>query len=998
MPNWWRIPAFPPLPEPTIDGVEQERLAPADWPNALADIGGRQILVAGPGTGKTEFLVRRVGAILDSGMAQASQIVVLSFSRRSTGRLKEKIEALTGGTGVPVDVTTFHSLALRIVEAETGGARPIPLTTPEQVAVVRDLLSTEDRERWPIIYREILASPAFSAEVADFLLRCSERLLTPVQIEEKSRERADWRGLPGLYSRYLERLNSLGRTDYGVLLTRAVELLRSDPLIADEVSYVLVDEYQDTSPAQAEMAELLAASSGNLTVAGDPYQSIFSFRGAELRNIEAFTEVPGTRRTVLAESFRVPPEILESALRVVSGGDLPGSAGTVEPAPHHGRCDVYVFDQETAEAEWIAREVEELIEVDDIAPADIAIVVRSKRELINELSRALDRRRIPHDPPDARLVDHPAVRLVHDVVSVAVHTGSGSDPSPVEADMADRSMRRLLLGPLIGLAVGMERHMQRDRLRNPRSWARVVATHLPDRTGLIELLDDRAWATDIGAADGFWVLWTKLEGIDDLVQAPDREEWRRAWTAFAQMLGRQTERDPDVSLARFFELVEEDDFEATPLISHRLTDERVSLTTLHQVKGLEFDVVFIANAVEGVFPDLRRSRRMLRPELLSAERATNPEAQHLFQVQEEMRLAYTAMTRARRRVVWTATAAGIDQGEKRPSRFLLAASGERAPGLPDETEREPLTILEAETSMRRTLLDVAAPPARRLAAARVLSGTEGAAWDPSAFPGAVEPGPDRPVIGERFRMSPSQAESYRSCPRRYVLERRLRLGDNTASVYAHFGDLVHEVLELAEEEVIGTGETHATVDRAIELVDRVWETRADFGTPELDEAWRSKAVDMVTKLYEKWPGRGEPVEVEMSIETEIEGVTWLGRVDRLERSRDGLRVVDYKTGGTAPSNDDAAQSIQLAFYAMAVGRTQGEVVASEMWFPRTSAKSVTTRQLAMHRLGEVVETMSVITRNIAEEDWSPRVSDACQWCAFRSSCPAWPEGRGAFLP
>lgn len=975
--------------------TDQVRLGPDDWDPVLDECEGRQIVVAGPGTGKTEFLIKRVARIIASGRALSSEIVVLSFSRRATASLKRRIEDAVGQSAVPVDVTTYHSLAIRLFETVTGGDRPIPLTTPEQVSLVRQVLTEEDPSNWPLLYRGILDSQAFADEVADFLLRCSERLLTPDDLAERARERDDWRGLPGLYARYLQRLDQIGRTDYGVLLAGAVDLLRRHP-DAGGFRYVVVDEYQDTSPAQAEMVELLAARHGNLTVAGDPYQSIFSFRGAEVRNIAAFSEVPGTKRIVLGQSLRVPGEIMEAALRVVSSGDLPGSAGPVEPAPHRGVSEAYVFDQETAEAEWIAREVEHLIRVDAIAPSRIAVLVRSKRELLPELSRALGRRRIPHDPPDSRLVDHPAVRLINDVVVAATRGGPTTVTSPNDAAAADRSMRRVLLGAAYGVAVGLEREMLRDRRRTGDAWVEIVARHLPEQSGLIGLLHDPAWATSLGAADGFWEVWTRLDGIADLVADPARDEWRRAWTAFGQMLGRQAERDPGVSLSRFFELVEEEDFEATPLISHRLADDRVVLTTLHQAKGLEFDVVFIANAVEGVFPDLRRSRRMLRPELLSPERTVDPEAQHVFQIQEEMRLAYTAMTRASLRVVWTATDAGVDQGERRPSRFLAAVAGATPLRAPQEADRHPITLLEAETALRRDLLDPAAPIPRRLAAARVLGRPPAGWWDPTRFAGAVEPGPDSPVLGDRFRLSPSQAVAYDTCPRRYVLERRLRIGDSS-SVYALFGELAHEVLERAEGEVIGTGARHARLERVLEILEEVWEG-ADFGNAALDRAWKAKAVEMFTRLYELWPGKGEVVEVELDLGAIIDGVEWVGRVDRLERSAEGLRVVDYKTSANPPTIPEAAQSVQLAFYALAVEKERGRVVASEMWFPRKEARSVTVRSLALHDLPAIEEHMIEVTRSIRSEKWAPRVGSHCEKCGFRKSCPAWPEGRGAYLP
>ena len=265
------------------------------------------MVVAGPGTGKTEFLVRRVEHIVANRLASRDQIVVLSFSRRASGDLRRRIEARLGATGVPIDVTTFHSLALRLVEAGADGKRPTPLTTPEQVRVVARTLAREDPEDWPVTYRGILETPPFATEVADFLMRCSERLLSPDDLSSRAAERSDWRGLPGLYRRYLDHLSEIDRTDYGVLLATAVGLLREAEGrdLASRYRYVVVDEYQDTSPAQAEIARLLAVN-GNLTVAGDPYQSIYSFRGAELRNIADFSrDHPETRRIVLDTSFRL---------------------------------------------------------------------------------------------------------------------------------------------------------------------------------------------------------------------------------------------------------------------------------------------------------------------------------------------------------------------------------------------------------------------------------------------------------------------------------------------------------------------------------------------------------------------------------------------------------------------------------------------------------------------------------------------------------------------
>lgn len=982
--------------------MREIRLEPDDWDHALAETDGPQIVVSGPGTGKTEFLVRRVSGIIETGRARRDQVALLTFSRRAAADIRRRIDDALGGSGMPIYSSTFHSLALRLLEAASD-ERPIPLTTPEQIGMVGVLLTTERAEDWPVTYRGILATPAFAAEVADFLMRCSERLLSPDDLEERASARADWRGIPGLFRRYRQALEESERTDYGTMLVSAVALLATPEGqdLARNYRYVVVDEYQDTSPVQAEIARLLALPSGNLTVAGDPYQSIYSFRGAELRNMARFTvDHPNALRVVLGRSLRVPAPILESALRIVSSGELPGSAGPVAPASHSGRVETFVFDQETAEAEWIARDIEHAIRVESVNPSSIAVLVRSKREMLNGLSRALHRRAIPHDPPESRLVEHPAVRMINDLVTVASLGGAIPLVTPVEAADADRAMRRVLLGPLVATTLGKEREILRARRRSWKAWPAVLETELASHPGLAALLNDPVWWSELPAVDGFWELWTRLDDLERIVLDPIRAEWRQAFTSFSQVLERQAERDPSVTLTRVFELSEGEGIESTPLLPYRAVGRQVTLTTLHQAKGLEFDVVYIANAVEGVFPDLRRGRRMLRPELLSPERTTDPEAQHLFQVQEEMRLAYTAMTRAKLRVVWTATSAGVDQGEHRPSRFLVAAADpalELDLGPPADSPGPPVTLAEAEVHLRRTLLDPAASTVDRLAAVQILAHPTEPWWNPLAFAGVPAPGPDTPILGPDLKLSPSQADSYDTCPRRYALERRLRLSESS-SPYAALGTHVHSALEAAEREVVGTGNTHADIDDALSHLEKEW-ANADFGTPQLNAAWLKHGREAINRLYELWPSNGTPVELEKKVEAVIGDVDWVGYIDRLERTPDGLKVVDYKTSRTPTAIKDASTSIQLAFYATAVADELDEpVVDAQMWFPRATGKSVATRSLDMDLLAEVREKMEEVTKSIQGEIWEPRVNARCDRCEFRLSCPAWPEGQGAFLP
>jgi superfamily I DNA/RNA helicase len=996
--------------------VNDLRIDPADWPAAIAVTDGPQLVVAGPGAGKTEFLVRRTAHLLTSGTAGGSEIVVLTFSRRAAERLRRRILQAVGGTPEPLEVSTFHSFAFRLLEARlsaTGsGTMPSLLTGPEQVAMVGALLRDEDPSGWPLPSRGLLGTTTFAEEVADFLLRCRERLIDPDRLEALAVDRPDWRALPGFFRRYEGRLVAEHRIDYGGLLAAAVEALEGtvEGLEPAPWHYVLVDEYQDTSHAQVRLLELLVAGHRNLTAAADPYQSVYSFRGADLRSVAEFParfhdrDGRPARRLVLTTSFRVPTEILEAALRVTSSGDLPGAAGPVVAAPHRGSVEAYVFDQESAEAEWIAGEIARLHLEEGIPYAEMAVVVRSKRRFVPELSRALHRRGVPHDQPDRRLVDHPMVRLVLDLAKIA---GRDAAPGGGESDEVDRVMRRILLGPLFSLPIGRERALLRSRRASGRPWSEIVRERLPAAAGLADLVGDGSWATGAPAAEGFWAVWEGLDQFERIAREPAAAGDRAALAAFAQALERQAERDAGLALRDYARLSEEDDFEATPLLSFRgERGDRLVLTTLHQAKGLEFEVVVVADAAEGVFPDVRRSRSFLRPHLLGRPDQTDAASIARFRLQEEMRLAYTATTRARRRVVWTATAAAIDEGERRPSRFLLAVAGiDSSDRLGPGSERvgRPITPAESEAHLRRLVADPAVPASARLAAVSVLANPPpGATWDPLRFAGVPERGEDTGLVWSDSSLSPSQAEAYEDCPRRYALERRLGAVESS-SPYARFGSLVHRVLEEAERAASAEGRRHATLDEAREHARRVWAEEAAFGSPVLDAAWLARAERLLDRLFAEWPEDSlDPVALERRMELTVAGIRWSGRADRIERYEPGrLRVVDYKTGATSPGVAKSAASLQLGFYVLAAREDpelleSGTADAAELWHPLVK-EGRWRFPFDLDHLPGVEARMGAAAAGIMSEAWPARVGASCRTCEVRLVCDAWPEGREGFV-
>ncbi len=989
-------------------------IAPGDWAEAVEAIHGPQLVVGGPGTGKTEFLVRRAVHLLTVAGVGPAQITILGFSRRGVAEVRSRIRSHVPGTLGALDVATFHSYAARIVERNAAASgwseNPQILTGPEQVALIHNLLLRESPSAWSPAFARLLGTQTFAGEITDFILRAAEQMQTPDSI--KALDRADWRGLPEFLATYQLALRDRGRIDYGTLIATAVSLIEQGEVAPPDVeSFVLVDEYQDTTTAQVRLLQSLQARRGHILAAADPYQSIYSFRGATVENVAAFegdfgaSTVP-PKRLLLTTSFRTPAEILDAAVAVTTG-DLPGATGAVVPAPGRGVVEAYRFDQQVEEAEWIAAEAQRLHLTEGIPYNKIGVFVRSKRRLLADLSRALERRHVPHELPGSRLTDQPAVRFLLDL-AVAASACDG----PMAAQQA---LRRVLLGSRVGLTIGAFRSLQR-LARSTGSWSAAIRSSLPDWISLARLLEEPGWATRIPAADGMWLVWNALPGIDELVRDPSAAEERAAWRSLAQVLTRWEERNPTGTLLDYRNLAESEDFEAQPLLSYRRPEgDYLTLTTLHQAKGLELDVVFIADAVDGVFPDLRSRDSLLGVRHLLPNVPTDTAQYRAFRLREESRLAYTAMTRARRRVVWTATERGLDEAPGRPSRFFTkvarvtgAATG-RPPGgvrvcpppAPGDGTRLPVTAHEAESALRRCLVDPAAPPPSRLASLRVL--TDGERWgmrSAARFAGVPERGPDDGLLDNRLVLSPSQAQLYEDCPRRYVLERRLKVGSDT-SLHAGFGTLIHDVLEKVERIAQLDGRAHADLEEALTELDARFDADEYGGAP-FSQSWLERGRGGLIHLYEKWPApKRTALRLEHELHAEVGGITWTGRADRIDVTAAGLTIVDYKTSKAPMQVADAAESLQLGFYALAAGRDDelaghGPVIAAELWYPMAPAKTVTTRKFDMALLEQVEARLEAAAAGIAVEDWTPKPGSQCERCSLRQICPVWAEGGPGF--
>ncbi len=475
--------------------------------------GGPLLVLAGPGTGKTTTLVEAMAQRIEAG-ARPEQVLALTFSRKAAEQLRARVTARVGRTMSASLGSTFHSFAFGLVRQysspELYDAPLRLLSAPEQDVVLQQILTTAPESVvWPEAVRGALGTRGFAGEVAQVLARAQEKGLG----FESLRRLGEEEGLPEFVAAaaFMEQYDIVtadqNLLDYPGLIATAVQMLQDPhhPIREDlraQYSHVFVDEYQDTDPAQVAMLQAIAGDGRNLVVVGDPHQSIYAFRGAEVRGIlefpQRFPRLDGSpaETVVLGTTRRFGARILRAAQAVGARLPLPGSVPAevletfLHPASAHprpGRVDLVTFDTDRAEAEHLADLLRRAHLEDGVAWSDMAVLVRSGRTTIPPLRRALAAAGVPVEvaSDDTPLVREPAVAPLLDALAVVV---AYDVDDPHEASYVDAQRAQgLLASPLAGLDATDVRALAR-RLRGRE----LAAARAEERTprGSADLLRD----------------------------------------------------------------------------------------------------------------------------------------------------------------------------------------------------------------------------------------------------------------------------------------------------------------------------------------------------------------------------------------------------------------------------------------------------------------------------------------------------------------------------
>jgi ATP-dependent DNA helicase UvrD/PcrA len=983
---------------------------------------GPLLVVAGAGTGKTQVITRRIAWLIATRRAKPSEILALTFTDKAAEEMAVRVDQLVPYGYTDTAISTFHAFGDRLIREyalELGLPTDVRILTRAEVVIfLREHLFEFDLD----LYRPLGDPTRFLSALATLFSRCKDEDISPADYRayadrvtteaqavhqaaettaaapaEVARQQAE---LAQAYATYQRLLASNGSIDFGDQVALALRLVRSSPAARAEISgrfrYILVDEFQDTNRAQAELVAALADGHRNVTVVGDDDQAIYSFRGAAIDNILAFSDrYRGARTVVLRRNYRSVAPILDAAYRLIRFNDpdrlehrigIDKRLRAERRSPSAAPVALDAFASGAEEADWIAADIGRRMAA-GAAAQDHAVLVRANGHA-DPILRALNMAGIPwRFSGTSGLYARPEVRRLLAFLRVVADLDSSVD------------LYSLCASELYGLGgEDLTVIVNMARRRNRSIWA--ILTDLDQQPGILRVgpvtrstvkrlvrdLGVYAAAAHEQPAGVLLYRFLRESGeLDRLVRSdsPAAEEQLQNIARFFDIVRAQSgllADDRAIFVAgHLATLIEAGDDPATADLD---ADQRaVSVLTVHKAKGLEFPVVYLPGMVAGRFPSNGRGDALALPGALgraSLSTTVDPLA-------EERRLCYVAMTRARDELILSHAADYGGARARRVSPFVLEALG-----LPSEA-------------------GVPGAGAKPISPEDRLAGFDGGSTSTLAGPGP---------IGEPLMLSYYQVDDYLTCPLKYKYAHVLRipLAPHHAIVY---GAALHKAVQVFHQRhAKGQVMTERELD---EVFDAAWSNEG-FISREHEDARLVAGREALHRFRaaQLEPDAIVPTYVEREFSFSLGGDRVRGRWDRVDvvplgpdappratpdpghpsadvvaptldiLGPERVVITDYKSSDVrdpAKARTRARESLQLQIYAMAyeamTGRLPDAVALHFLGSGIVGEVPVEPKRLAKAR-----DRIALAAEGIRSRDYTASPSYlACSYCAFRDMCP-----------
>jgi DNA helicase-2/ATP-dependent DNA helicase PcrA len=943
------------------------------------------LVLAGAGTGKTTVLVERIAWLIEQGHAKPDEILAITFTDNAADELKARVEKrLRRKTSIFAG--TFHAYCLGVLKR---AGQDFNLLLPEDVYVFL-------RQRIDQLGLKRFIKPAdlgqFLEDLKNFFDRCHEELVGPEQFQQyidglrpgsdlprncRSKEVEEmgaqeiverWQEIARVYTNSMRLLERDNLGTFGMMIRNAVRLLESNPALLErerrKARFILMDEFQDCNSSNIILAQLLAGEEQNIFAVGDPDQAIYRFRGASSAAFEEFQKrFPQTEGVVLDENQRSRGNILRVAFAAINENPPVQSLGErvrfqrAQLESGRDRRDqqegCFVFDEPVeivlsdcheSEAALIGEEIEQLRRNRQLGDCSMAVLYRQHMQR-EDLMAELAARDIPFIVIGLNVLE---TAMARDVLALAGAVGNDND--------AD-SLFRVCALPKFNVAA--------DELRNKLGTAagqksfRAVLQTLESAAPVLEAIKGaRAFIREQElSAEGALTYLVRQFGLpeqDAVVQAILR--FAGSWVKKAFVKG--------TLLPEFLQYL--DYYQKGRGILPLFTEEQmadlerrnpgaVQLMSVHAAKGLEFSHVWLLRVTSGAFPTYFKEGLFEFPPALRSSIAMGEGK--LVHDQEERRLFYVAITRARDRLS-IGSRPGKGKKDPTPPGFLRTLVSDRR-----------LTAALTTRNVERTI--------------------------PATLP--VDPSPLGrwmllpPAFGTQMALSANAVQSYSTCPMKFKLERDWKIPGEAAAAM-QYGFAIHTVLKNFYDP--GAHARELSVEDAIEAF------KVEFGKGYIDDPvqrkmYEDRGVDQLRTLLLASPrGSANVIATEHKFSFRLGEREIKGRIDRIDLLEEGVvRVIDYKTG--APKERKFAdESLQLSIYAMAVA--QMNLSPRELVLVNVQDNSLAVSSRTQKQIDSAQQKIEDVAEGISRGEFNPKPGSHCRWCDYQNLCPA--TEQRVFLP
>ncbi len=936
---------------------------------------GPILVVAGAGTGKTRVITERIKHLIQEKGCKPNEILALTFTDKAAEEMVSRIgDIMPLGYEEPW-VSTFHSFADRILRE-----RGIEIGIDPSYKII------SGAEQWMLIKKHLfslklnyfrpLGNPTkFISEILKFISKLQDENIKPKDLEayvyqatyETDEEKSKYEELSYIYTEY-ERLkveNSM--MDFGNIISWLIELFATRPNILSEYQkqfrHILVDEFQDTNYSQYELIKLLYPTGEkdegrSLLAVGDDSQSIYKFRGAAISNILQFMEdYKSAEMVTLIKNYRSTQEILDPAYKLIQNNNpdtLESKLGiskkliSVSQEERKNKKDKII--PEIIQADIVENEVNTVIQkiVDILAKEpqytykDIAILARANNHL-DPFVMALRKKGLPYQLVGNRgLYDRDEVRDIISLIKVVVDTSDGM------------SLYRVLNIESLDISYeDISYSLSQSRFKRIDLWEQLKESKNEKIKFIIENIEDaQKKTTKATPTDITFELVNSIKYLEQFLkeETVENELCIKNLNLFLTKIQRfevdyYNEAKEIPTLINFIDYLDMVIEAGENPAQAEIEDiDTINLMTVHSSKGLEFPVVFMVNLISGRFPTRNRKDTIEIPEDLIKE--TLPTGDE--HIQEERRLFYVGMTRAKKYLFMTLSKNYGGKRDTIPSGYLQETGlkiQEVGPGIEEDKEKQ-TSIFGVETSFR----------------------------DPKIIRGD---GKAPPTI------SYSQIDNYLACPLRYKFSYILNVPTPPSSAL-NFGNTIHNVLKIFHTKKMFGNDT--SFEDLIDTYDKEW---IPLGYE--NEEHRKERFESGKKILEKYYQTNKDIDVQhLGIEKDfildIDGIKLKGKIDRIDKLPNGsVEIIDYKTGNSK-TQKEVDDDVQMTIYKMAAEEALNIKPDSLSFYYLEAGEKISTNR-TQKQIDAQKKVIKDVVDGIKEKNFKPNPGQSCRFCPYKRICP-----------